>query len=354
MDTNQGQGTRRVTENISIPASTEAKHENQSEDTEKNSTEPHQKHGHPQTLRQRWKATGLPNKLSIIFSALIFLATAVYAAFSGWQLAVMKKQLNEIHSGSKDTHDVAVAAGKQADAAKTQSEQAIQQTATMGQSLSKTDDLIRATVDLAKQAKRSADIASLALKANEESTEQERRPWVGIMAVQCSNCVSKQDRSLSIGQLFATVANTGKTPALDLTINAFSTTRKREDQIPDMETEFRKSNDMTAKGLQAPTWLPPDERARMQKEMDVEAQYILPPKQVLPPNGAIVINLISSVLYGPQDILKLGRMDERIVYAFVEIKYSETGRKIQHTTHVCLMNDFGNNFRFCPSGNNMN
>jgi hypothetical protein len=36
------------------------------------------------------------------------IATVIYSAFAGWQLY-------EIHSGAKDTHDLAVAAGKQAD-----------------------------------------------------------------------------------------------------------------------------------------------------------------------------------------------------------------------------------------------
>jgi hypothetical protein len=72
----------------------------------------------------------------------------------------------EMHSSSGDTHDLAVAAGQQATAANTQSQQAIAQTSNMAASLTKTDDLIRqataqarATNDLAREAKRSADIA---------------------------------------------------------------------------------------------------------------------------------------------------------------------------------------------------
>src|ERR1022692_2366174 len=75
--------------------------------------------------------------------------------------------------GGIDTHDLAVAA-------KAQSEQATAQTIKMGESLRKTDDLIRqateqatATNKLAQQAKRQADIAAKTLEAEE-------RPWVGL------------------------------------------------------------------------------------------------------------------------------------------------------------------------------
>jgi cell division protein FtsL len=89
-------------------------------------------------------------------------------------------QWYEMHSGAADTHDLAVAAGKQADAAKAQSEQAKAQTEKMGESLTKTDALITkateqaaATNKLAKQAKRQSDIAA-------QTFEAEERPWIGM------------------------------------------------------------------------------------------------------------------------------------------------------------------------------
>ena len=62
----------------------------------------------------------------------------------------MRGQLNEMKSGGKDTHDLAVAAGKQADAAKTQSEQAKAQTEKMGAALGKTDGFIEQTATQAR------------------------------------------------------------------------------------------------------------------------------------------------------------------------------------------------------------
>jgi hypothetical protein len=62
------------------------------------------------SLKRSWKASGPVAKLTVVFSGIAALSTFVYAIFAGWQLY-------EIHSGSKDTHELAIAAGKQADAA---------------------------------------------------------------------------------------------------------------------------------------------------------------------------------------------------------------------------------------------
>jgi len=73
------------------------------------------------------------------------LATVVIAVSTIFYTIYAKRQWREIHDSSGDTHDLAVAAGKQADA--------------VTQSLVRTDKLVGATSDLATQAKRSADLA---------------------------------------------------------------------------------------------------------------------------------------------------------------------------------------------------
>ena len=141
------------------------------------------------------------------FTGVIAVATVLYTIVAGWQLY-------EIHSGAKDTHDLAVAAGKQADAAKAQSEQAKAQTEKMTESLSKTDDLIRQATEQAKasnqvaqQAKRQAGIAANTL-------ESEERPWMGFEHV---NMPTK----IAVG---STVSNSlvyknwGKGPAIHLLV----------------------------------------------------------------------------------------------------------------------------------------
>jgi hypothetical protein len=105
-----------------------------------------------------------------LVSGLSVIATMVFIAL----------QWNEMHAGGADTHDLAISAGKQADAAKAQSEQAKAQTEKMTESLKKTDELIAkatqqaaATNRLAQQAKRQADTAANTLEAEE-------RPWIGL------------------------------------------------------------------------------------------------------------------------------------------------------------------------------
>jgi ElaB/YqjD/DUF883 family membrane-anchored ribosome-binding protein len=109
--------------------------------------------------------------------------TFVLAATSWLTIWILKNQLREMHEGGIDTHDLAVAAGKQADAAKVQSEQAKAQTDKMAESLTKTDKLINkateqanATNRLAMQAKRSADVAQEAIQlATKDSVQNAER-----------------------------------------------------------------------------------------------------------------------------------------------------------------------------------
>jgi len=72
--------------------------------------------------------------------------------------------LNEVRAGSTDTH-------KLAEAADTQSKQAIEQTQIMGKSITKTDNLVTATNRLAN----SSDIQS---RINAKELELSERPWV--------------------------------------------------------------------------------------------------------------------------------------------------------------------------------
>jgi len=82
----------------------------------------------------------------------------------------------EVRGGGKDTHDLAVAAGKQADAAKTLAEQAKAQTAKMSESIEKATEQAAATNKLAREAHRSANIAAQVFDVS-------NRPYVGIETI---------------------------------------------------------------------------------------------------------------------------------------------------------------------------
>ncbi len=124
-------------------------------------------------------------------------------------------QWYEMHTGGVDTHDLAVAAsnqaiaaGKQADAAKALAEQAQAQTVKMTESLTKTDNLIKATQALAVQTKRSADAARLTLETQE-------RPRLGILRTPGNAEESPFSDSSPYSMMTARLlySNFGKSPA---------------------------------------------------------------------------------------------------------------------------------------------
>ena len=208
-----GTGKKRTTKDEALVPDLKEDHENRPHSTD-DSRDPINKRGHAQSFWQRFKAGTIQNQLTVIFTGLIFIATGVYAGFSGWQLSVMKQQLKEIHGSSADTHDLAIAAGKQADAAKKQSQQAEAQTRAMGDSLTKTDNLIKATNRLVTAAKRSADaannaneIASRALMQSERANVAVGRPD-GVVA----EFVMPNDPKAKAG-IVVYFQNTGRMPA---------------------------------------------------------------------------------------------------------------------------------------------
>src|SRR5689334_7731171 len=97
---------------------------------------------------------------------LFFLLMAVLVA--AYTCRVFILQLQEMKSGSADTHMLATAAEDQASADKSLAEQAKAQNGTMAKSLGDTDALVkqaaaqaRYTEELAREARKSADIANL-------------------------------------------------------------------------------------------------------------------------------------------------------------------------------------------------
>ncbi|HXC43819.1 MAG TPA: hypothetical protein VNY51_09910 [Candidatus Dormibacteraeota bacterium] len=141
------------------------------------------------------------NKLIVIFAGLTTIATVVYSVFAGWQLY-------EIHSGAKDTHDLAVAAGKQADKMKDMSDAA--------------DKIRQAAEGMVTQEQRVADNAKNALDASNRQSKAvldagiansrlDQRPWVSVSEFALS---SEPDTQQPFSE-DVLLQNTGKTPALD-------------------------------------------------------------------------------------------------------------------------------------------
>ena len=126
------------------------------------------------TLTQKWRLISLPNKI-------IALATVIIACSNFFYTVVALRTLSEIRSSSKDTHDLAVAAGKQAGD----------------------------THDLAEAAKGQIAQAQKALDASLAASRLDQRAWVVITP-------GKEDIKINEPiYLPLEFSNTGKTPAIN-------------------------------------------------------------------------------------------------------------------------------------------
>ncbi len=261
------------------------------------------------------------------------------------QTRIFDKQWKEMHDSGTDTHDLAVAAKAQADAAR----------ATADSTKDIADRALRqanATNDLAQETKRQVNIADKALKSSIESANQDRRPWVGLQLLQCNGCRVDADRSLIIGELSAVLINTGKTPALDMTVNYTFISTKASEPIPTYDAIGRDTEARQKRAQTIPAGLPSDIAADMAKTMELVNRRITRSKEVLAPNAARGITIIAGLRQARN---MLARMEEEnVVYGLGKVIYYDTSHAIKHTTTFCVMNDFGAAFRYCPNGNEMN
>ena len=210
MNTGNGNHQKDDSESLGPPKSTgivEAQTHDQANNG-KNATE-NPKSDKGKSLKRSWKASGPVAKLTVVFSGIAALATVVYAIVAGWQLV-------EIHSGGQDTHNLAVAAGQQAEASIIQAQRSealasaatIQANAALTQ-VQKLEDGVRESHALALEAKRANDISR-------SSLETQQRAWIGFTGFDLGNNI-EVGQTLSIsGRLL----NSGNTPAIHVQILA--------------------------------------------------------------------------------------------------------------------------------------
>jgi hypothetical protein len=166
---------------------------------------------------QQWKDVPVHDKSNAIFTIVIAVATTIYAFVTISQLTEMrtsgaqtteqtKTLIKQATAQSTNTHDLAVAAD-------TQSKQAIEQNKKMAESITKTDALIKATNDLAREAKRSADVARDSLDASSKTFHLDQRPW--IMGARFELSPEPEAGKPFTVRIYLT--NTGKTTAINVT-----------------------------------------------------------------------------------------------------------------------------------------
>jgi hypothetical protein len=195
----------------------------------------------------------------------------------------------------------------------------------------------KASDDLATAARQQANTARDAMKATEDSAQQDRRPWVGLQNLQCFDCkydVTIPTATLHVGRLVATIVNSGKTPALDMTFNVMTTNVPMGDPVPDYDASVE------------------EVRKRLQAigRTDAEPFIDLNAHEVIPPGGFRTPILVNNSTFGRETIPTKDRL---LFYVVGKITYYDTRRTVRHTTKFCLVNFDGPGYGFCATGNDM-
>jgi hypothetical protein len=289
-----------------------------------------------------------------VFQLLGIIIAGAVASIYWQQLQVMSGQLREMESGSwqsthlvvttaqqaSATHELAVQAKNQADRTKDVADRALAQA--------------NATNRLAAETRRQSDIARDAMNSNIELSREGQRPWVGLQAVQCNGCTIAADRSLNIQDLAGLIANTGRTPALQMVIdNYVAINVPKGDPVPDWPSIERKRKEDEERPFQIPPNLPPWMAAEMAKSLEEVKKDMAFRKSVsvLPPNGTRILHFLPSIKIGREPF---PNREQKVSYVVGQISYYDALRNRQYTTIFCMVNDFGTDFRFCPTGNDMN
>jgi len=153
------------------------------------------------------------DRWTLVFTAVIAFSTFFYMIFAGWTLL-------EIHSGSQDTHTLAVKAGEQAtrtgDIAGAANKIATAADKFSGSADSINQQSIRAvkaienaSAQSSAASRQAAKNAEATIKTAQDSFRDEQRAWVG--AVMVTNIKMEVNQPISF---MAVLTNSGKTPAL--------------------------------------------------------------------------------------------------------------------------------------------
>jgi hypothetical protein len=265
--------------------------------------------GHPpMKLLQRWKQTAVHNKALVITSVLVAGGTLFYAYVAVFQYCLMV------------------------------------------QSSKHTDEQIGRIIDNVNWLGRSMDLsqkaAQQAIEANQRLSDEDRRPWVSLLRVDCTGCSATQEASKtshSVTQWFesagisAVIVNTGRTPALHMDANA--------------------TMEVLESGEGIPTW---DSLVKRQKKLVKEHPNLPPiivqPKfAVLGPNGVQAIQLTSVKTKWGREFFAPAS-EKHMMWIVGKITYRDTTpTSVTHTTTFCLFNEaWDGTFVFCPTGNDMN
>jgi hypothetical protein len=290
-------------------------------------------------------------RFNAAITALLLFATGVNAVATIVYVCTYQRASRET---GEQTNKIISAANIQASAA-AQNAISAQQSAQAASDFAKQAKGINTQTEAAvKQFQRIAGDSEKAIMASAEASRHDQRPWVGLQAVQCNGCTIETDRSLSIQDLAGLIANTGKTPALQMVIdNYVAVNVPKSDPIPDWSSIERQRKEEEERAFRVSPGLPPDVATEVSKSFEKVKRDMAFRKSVsvLPPNGTRVLHFLPSIKIGREPF---PNQNEKVTYVIGQITYYDSRRDRQYTTVFCMVNDFGVEFRFCPTGNDMN
>ena len=292
--------------------------------------------------KESWKT--LPKNEPDRIIELIFAGAVVVFAFLGWRNA---------HSGSQQTDELISAAKISAYAARQNAQAArdfASSAAQINRGVSDAVTKLQMQASATEEARQSSEKNSrAALQAAIDNFQQEQRPWIGLQNFTCSNCklerieprqlLQPPSETFSIGQLSGLIANTGKTPAVQVEFDAAITTRRAKDPIPNWDSIQKESV----------------QRIRIEDRDEIlKAEKEASPPAVMPPSYSQWYPLIQR--FGATRERTSPRDSERI-YAVGKITYLDVRRKMLYVTTFCLVDIWWtsgeNSFQFCSEGNDM-
>jgi cell division protein FtsL len=169
-----------------------------------------------QQLQAVEKQTSSFEKATLRWAKLAVFMSAIAALF-------VCLQWYEMHSGGQDTHDLAAAAGKQADAAGKQADAAGKEVDRMKDFADKMKEQADRTKELAEQAKVQAAAAQKSADIAHDALTRSNRPWVGVDSVHLTEPIGfikagdeKDPTYFVSGSFEITIKNYGSSPALSV------------------------------------------------------------------------------------------------------------------------------------------
>lgn len=255
------------------------------------------------------------------------ISTIVIAVATVVNVGVAYRMWVEMHTVGADTHDLAVAAGKQADAAKSQANNTAVLARAAVDQVKSLEAGVAETHALASAAKIQADTAAAANKIALDATTVDERAWVSV------------DVGEKAGNFSVTMRNTGKSPAINVSeVTAFA----GGNRMGPPEVDF--SQDSSSAVL-LPKDAPPELLERLKKEGFIRDR---------PPSGYVIApgdTQIASVYQGK--FTQIFRIGGDRVYVQGRVTYNDIFGKF-HETLFCYWFAPPSDFAMCNDHNKMN